>query len=117
MTLIADFKTRFPEFDADLVDEVLPNLEAVWPCYYGGDFDKKCDREVIFMLLAHLFVEESNSSSASVQPVASETVGNVSVSFASGTTNMNRLWPHFGATRYGARFLLLTNKNIGAKFV
>ena len=119
MALIDDFKTRFPEFEADKVDELLPTFEGVWQCYYGGDYSRKCEREIILNLLAHLFVEASSTSVEGTKETASETVGNVSVSYVSGAASggMNRLWPYFGSTKYGKQFLFLINRFSGAKFV
>jgi hypothetical protein len=118
MALIDDFKARFPEFDAEQVDELLPTFEGVWQCYYGGNY-KGCEKEIILMLLAHMFVEASSGDVQGTKEVASQTVGNVSETFAGGGTgsSMNRLWPYFGSTKYGKLFMLLVNRNTGARFV
>jgi hypothetical protein len=118
MTISADFKARFPEFDPDLVDELLPAIEAVYSCYYGGKYEG-CDKEVILLLMAHLFVEASTPSTTGAREVAGHTVGNVSETFAgasAGAAN-NRLWAYFGGTKYGRMYMMLINKNSGAYFV
>ena len=111
--LIDDFKARFPEFSTVVVDQFFPLLEPVWPCYYGGSVDDACDKEIILQLLAHLMVGESASSSASVKDVSSKSVGSVSVSYnsASPSSDTSLFW---NTTKYGQRFLLLTNNNIRA---
>jgi hypothetical protein len=118
MALIDDFKARFPEFDSAKVDEIVPTLDGVWQCYYGGDYENPCDKEAVLMLMAHLFVEESSPGTEGPKETTNKAVGNVSVGFASGAGGaMNRLWPHFGSSKYGKRFMLLINKNSGAVFV
>ena len=117
MALVDDFKTRFPEFETAVVDQYLPDpLESVWPCYYGGDYSIACDKEAILNLVAHLMLLEIQTSSASPQSVASQSVGDVSQSFvaknSSGYDN-----DFFMSTKYGARFLYLTASNIGGVFV
>jgi hypothetical protein len=116
MALIDDFKARFPEFDDAVVDQYLPILEPLWPCYYGGDYTVACDKEAILNLIAHLTLLEVQASSSSPQSVASQSVGDVSQSFvakdSSGFDN-----DFFASTKYGARFLYLTASNIGGVFV
>ena len=116
MALIDDFKARFPEFSTAVVDQFLPLLEPVWPCYYGGSYDDDCDKEIILQMLAHLIVGESASSAAAVKDVASKSVGSVSVSYnsASSSSDTSLFW---STTKYGQRYLLLTNNNSGAYFV
>lgn len=116
MTMTADFKARFPEFDAAKVDQLFPSLEAVWSCYYGGDYANACDKEAVLYLLAHLFVEDTAGTSGP-QEITNKAVGSVSVGYATGAGATNRLWPHFGSTKYGKRFMLLIGKNSGAVFV
>lgn len=113
MALIDDFKSRFPEFDTAVVDQYLPILDPVWPCYYGGDYDLACDREIILNLLAHLLVGESADSSSANRTVASKTVGSVSVSYA-GLDSQSATTDFFATTKYGQRYLMLTARNAGA---
>lgn len=115
MTLTTDFKARFPEFDASTVDQYLPTLEPVWPCYYGGNYDIKCDQEIILNLLAHLLVGETAASSASSRNVASKSVGSVSVGYA-GLTKNTMGTDFFLTTKYGQRYLMLTSTRGGVVF-
>jgi len=118
MALIDDFKARFPEFEAEQVDDLLPTLEGAWQCYYGGKYEG-CDKEAILMLLAHMFVEASSGDVQGIKEVASQAVGSVNETYvsASAGASMNRLWPYFGSTKYGKMFMLLVNRNTGARFV
>jgi hypothetical protein len=116
MALIDDFKTRFPEFDTAVVDQLFPNLEFVWPCYYGGNLDIPCEKEAALNLLAHLMVGEQANSAAGVRSVASKSVSSVSTSFEA-TTSTGQSSDFFRSTKYGQRFLQLTSFSIGAHFV
>jgi len=116
MALIDDFKSRFPEFDTAVVDASFPLIADLWDCYYGGDYTQDCDKETILNLLAHLFLSETSTSSASIKGVASKAVGSVSVSYvASSVSNSNT--DFFNTSKYGQRFLMLTRKNMGGYFV
>lgn len=116
MALIDDFKTRFPEFDAAVVDQYFPIIEPLYSCYYGGSLDDPCDKEAILNLLAHLLVINSRQKSGSVQLAASKSVGSVSVSNVQST--ISRQGAEFWlTTKYGQQFLMLTQNNIGAHFV
>lgn len=115
MTIIVDFKARFPEFDETVVDTYLPTLIDVYPCYYVGEYTG-CGVEIILNLLAHMLVQETSSGSASLKDESSKSVGNVSVSFGLAETKMERnAW--FRSTRYGMRYLILTAHNHGGVFV
>ena len=116
MALIDDFKTRFPNFDTTTVDEVLPTLENVWPCYYGGSYNLECDKEIILNLLAHLFISETASSNESIKGVASKSVGSVSTSYVANS-QQNSNTDFFNTTKYGQRYIMLTSKNAGGVFV
>lgn len=114
MTVIADFKTRFPEFDTDEVDTYLPTQIELWPCYWGGEYED-CGVEIVLNLLAHLFVQETSSGSGALKDENSKSVGNVSASYNIETKSERALW--FRSTKYGIRFLLLTQYNHGGYFV
>lgn len=116
MSLIADFKTRFTEFDDAVVDQYIPILEPVWPCYYGGAYTG-CGVEIILNLIAHLLVIETSAGSANVKSIDSKSVGSVSLTYSGGyaSTSENDAW--FKSTKYGSRYLMLTSSNIGAFFV
>ena len=116
MALIADFKARFPEFPEATVDTWIPILDPIWPCYYGGSYENTCDQEIILNLLAHLMIFESSTSDEAPRSIMSQSVGDVSQTFSSRSdAGVNS--DFFSSTRYGARFLLLITKNIGARFV
>ena len=117
MALVADFKTRFPEFDTAEVDQYVPILEGVWPCYYGGDYNDECDKEAILNLVAHLLVSESSSSFSTIKDVNSKTVRSVSVSYGAMSASKSGYDDWLRATKYGQRFLMLTRSRIGAYFV
>lgn len=116
MALIDDFKARFTSFDPTQVDNVLPALVSTYQCYYGGEYGVgvDCDDEIILQLLAHLFSEEINPSSAANRLEASKSVGSVSVSYVQGGTSDNDLF--FGTTKYGRRYLMLTSKRKSGGF-
>lgn len=115
MALVDDIKARFPEFDAAVVDQYVPTLAPVWPCYYGGDYDQPCDREIILNLVAHLLTGEQAASQSASRSAQSKSVGSVSVSY--GTAESNRTADFFLTTKYGQRFMMLTQSNIGGAFV
>lgn len=117
MALIDDFKTRFPTFTAATVDATFPQIETVWPCYFGGAYESDCNKEIILNLLAHLFVDETNSGTASVKSVDSKSVGSVSVSYSASTSSGGEGYDFFKTTKYGKRFWMMTRSNMGAFFV
>jgi len=114
MTVIDDFKARFPEFDTTEVDTYLPTLIELWTCYWGGTY-VDCGVEVVLNLLAHMFVQEIAGGSGALKDETSKSVGNVSASYSIKTESERSLW--FRATRYGMRFLLLTMHDHGGYFV
>ena len=74
------------------------------------------DDEIILHLLAHLIVTtDKQSDGQSIQQVASESVGNVSVSYNANPLNNEDKF--FSSTVYGQTFKLLISSNIGAYFV
>lgn len=117
MSLLTDFITRFPELSNDNTATVVERLDKVWPCYYGGNYESNCDREIILNLVAHLFVDETNPGTGSLKSVNSKSVGSVSVGYSSDTFSGGQLYDTFRTTKYGKRFLMLTAKNAGARFV
>lgn len=119
MALIDDFKARFTEFDTAVVDASLPALILEYPAFYGGEYDdgSSDDDRAILYLLAHLLSIEVNAgtSGAPALLASSQTVGSVSVSFASGSTAWSAGW--FETTWYGQRFWRITSQFGGARFV
>lgn len=116
MALIDDFKARFPEFDTADADTYIPILEPLWPCYYGGSYEG-CDVEIILNLLAHLLVSELSTSIETIKDVASQSVGSVSVSYATASTSTNERSDWLRSTKYGQRYLMLTRTRAGGVFV
>jgi len=114
MSLIDDFKARFKEFDTAVVDEYMPILEPLYPCYFGGSYTE-CNKEKILNLLAHLLVMETTTSQSAIKDVVSQSVGEISVSYAQ--LKANELTSFFNTTKYGQRYLLLGSTRIGAFFV
>lgn len=112
MALIDDFKARFPEFATATVDQYLPILEPVWPCYYGRPYED-CNQEIVLNLVAHLLVQETASGSSAAQVVQSKSVGSVSVSYAAQaqSNSLQRDW--LMSTKYGQRFYMLTQHKHG----
>ena len=116
MARIDDFKLRFPSFDIAVVDSLFPIIEPQTACYYNGDYDILCDKEIMMQLWAHLMSIENGSSDKSVRNQASKSVGSVSVSYEASQTEMGRMG-FFNTTRYGQQFLFLISSNQGAVFV
>lgn len=116
MALIDDFKARFPEFDTAVVDEYLPILEDVWPCYFGGSYTESCNKEIILNLIAHLLVDETNSGSGNVKSTQSRSVGDVSVTFSSGSYQGGQSFDYFRTTKYGRRYWMLVSRATGPRF-
>jgi len=112
LALIDDFKARFPEFTTATVDAKFPLFESVWPCYYGGVLTDDCDKAAILLLLAHLFVLETQAGSTSRRLENSRSVGSVSVGYAN--TEATGESGFFWTTKYGQQFMLLTQP-YGAK--
>lgn len=108
MSLIDDFRGRFPEFQDTVVDRYIPILEPVWPCYYNKPYEG-CNREAILNLVAHLLTVETQGGSASSQTVSSKSVGSVSTSYVAPTGSLNM----YSATKYGQRFNLLAGAMYG----
>ena len=117
MAVLADFKIRFPEFDAVTVDQYIPILEPVWPSYWGGRYDEPCGQEIVLNLLAHLITVEISAGSDNVKTAQSKSVGNVSISYSQGyaPTSERNAW--LKTTKYGARYLWLTSRNAGGFFI
>jgi hypothetical protein len=117
MALIDDFKTRFPEFDAITVDQYVPILEPLWSCYWGGSYDEPCGKEIVLNLIAHLIVGETTAGTENIKSTQSKSVGSVSVSYSEGFAATSERIGWLNATRYGARYLMLTSRSAGGVFV
>lgn len=101
MAIADDFKARFPEFDAAIVDQYLPVLEGVWPIYYAEPYSDET-REIVLSLLAHLLVVQTSPGSDPALSVTSASADGVSVSYESGEG-----YGFFGSTKYGQMYMLL----------
>lgn len=117
MALVDDFKARFPEFDDATVDQYIPILEPVWPCYYGGDYTDDCDKEVILNLLGHLLTAEIKAGSGNPKSEQSKSVGSVSISYTQGYAPTSERDAWLKTTKYGARYMWLTSRRSGGFFV
>jgi len=106
MSLADDFKARFPEFPETTADKYLPILDGVWPCYFPQPYSA-CNKEIILNLVAHLMVVEQSPGNASVRSQTSRSVGSVSVT-QSAVSKADSMTDMFGFTKYGQRFLYLT---------
>lgn len=116
MAVLEDFKTRFAEFEEALVDQYIPILEHVWPCYWGGDYTIPGGQEIVLTLLAHLITVES-AGHGNTQTIASKSVGSVSISYSPGyaPTSERNAW--LKTTKYGARYMWLSSRNAGGFFI
>jgi hypothetical protein len=120
VTLLVDFKARFPEIDTAKADILVPIYEPTYPCYFGGDYLVDCDKQAILLLMAHLITTDPSytgkTTAAPSKAVASKSVGSVSTSFVAGVTgNDLKVW--LNSTRYGQLFLMVTSSNTGPKFL
>lgn len=116
MALLDDFKARFREFDEATVDQLVPVLDGVWPSYYGDEYDAD-SKEIILNLVAHLLVVETSEGSDPLKGVVSQSVGSVSLSFDQGAQSSGHMSDFFASTKYGKRFLMLTQFRHGGAFV
>jgi hypothetical protein len=115
MAFIDDFKARFPEFETAIVDQYLPILEQVWPCYTGWAYEG-CGEEIVLNLVAHLLVAETSAGTDPLIQITSQSVGSVSQSFAvDASVGERTTW--LLSTKYGARYSLLTRHRQGGVFV
>ena len=117
MSILDDFKARFPEFEIATVDQYIPILEPLWPCYWGGSYDEVCGPEIVLNLLAHLLVGETLPGSGNIKSVQSKSVGSVSIAYSQGYAATSERDSWLQTTRYGIRYLLLTSRSAGGFFV
>lgn len=118
MALVDDFKARFPgAFTDAVVDQFIPILEPIWPCYWGGQYTDPCGEEIVLNLLAHMLSSEISAGSEVTKTVTSKSVGNVSVSYSEGYAAASERIAWLKTTKYGARYLLLTSRRRGGVFV
>lgn len=119
MTVVDDFKIRYPEFDECIVDDRIPILLNDVPLYFNRPYTNARNQPIILTLLAHLLVvdqEPAVGGGASSGVVTSKSAGSVSVTFAA-RNDKSAMWDIFGSTKYGQAFIQMTSFIIGAKFV
>ncbi|QEO57566.1 DUF4054 domain-containing protein [Francisella marina] len=121
MSLIVDFKARFPEFNTTDVDNILPFLIDEYRLYYDADYGVGIARDdvIIRFLLAHLLSQEiaiASGNTGADRLESSRSVGDVSVSYEPLANAMGRLFMSFPTTKYGQRFLDMINSYSGAGF-
>lgn len=121
MSLLDDFKARFPEFPPETVDEVIPRLEPSFIYWYGYPYDTSTTpnnqiNNAILYLAAHLYVVDQKPSPAQINQFANNAVGNVSGSFRM-RANASDFISFFSATKYGQQYLQIINSRRGGCFV
>jgi hypothetical protein len=117
MSLTSDFKTRFPEFNATVVDARFPVLIPTYPDYFNYPYltDLKVN-ETILNLMAHLLMDDQQASQNQINLFVSTGVGKVSGQFSipAITTGFRS---YFGASKYGQKFLFRSGTRQGGIFV
>jgi len=116
MALKEDFKDLFEEFDNQAIDKAWSSLVALWPCFFGGSYGagNSCDDQAILYLIAHLFkVDQKNSPSLAT---TSRSVGSVSTTTLIDP-NLSYSKSFLSSTKYGQKYLLITQHRHGACFV
>lgn len=105
-----DLINKFPELNNILI--YFPSFENSYQCYYNVEYGQSpCTDEAILFLLAHLIY---SSGKGTAKSVTSESVGNVSVSYANNQSSDFKNF--FNSSFYGQMFLFLTRK-VGGYFV
>lgn len=118
MSLLADFKARYTQFDSAQVDVAWPAIDPAYLCYYGVEYGSgsSCDDETILVLCAHLFTLQGASSNSPRLAETSKSVGSVSVSYGAG--EFDSFNSFFMSSRYGQQFLQMTSSQAqGAVFI
>jgi hypothetical protein len=108
MAIIDDFKLKFPEFDTATVDLRLPAIIDEYKAFYNFAYTESTKQAVLY-LLAHLLVGALADSNGPSQAMTSKSVGGVSVSYATSSSNSDR-WLWLNSTKYGQRFYIITQQ-------
>jgi len=114
---VADFRTKFPELEADLedseiqalLDEAARSVDDTWT---AGDF-----KNAILYLAAHNQMTMANTAAFidGDQLITSESIGGISVSYSTaGVTSSANSSSICAGSEYGQRYLALLRKNIPA---
>ena len=109
MSIINDFKSRFPEFNSDTVDLYANNLLEMWPAYYGGEYSAD-NKETILNLIAHLLYDEAGTGAQGIKVAESKTLGNMNIKY-SGVNSASQSF--FSRSKYGQRFERLISHDSG----
>ena len=104
----ADFKIRFPEFDTIsdariqiFIDKSILNLdEGLWDARYN---------EGLYYLTAHFLQLGENTAnqgggSGGTAPLSSKSIGDVSISFATGSIDGDSSAAYYNSTTYGQEY-------------
>jgi hypothetical protein len=110
MSLINDFKARFPEFKSSVVDTYWATIESIWPSYYGGAYTAE-SKELVLNLCAHLLYDETSTGPSGTQQAESRTIGIISEKFSSRSSGGSG---QFDGSKYGRRFMQLARISGGA---
>ena len=114
---LTDFRTRFPEFDEPtypdvrvqlFIDDATATVNTTCP---NSDL-------MICYLVAHLLTvgtQSANGDSETIKSVASQSVGDVSISYGGASGDNPR--DNFYSTTYGQRFLDLRKNCIGRPII
>jgi len=117
MSLIVDFKSKFPGFDSAKVDANWTLISELQPCFYNFVYGgSDCTDQAILFLLAHLFVgftDPTYSGSDAFRKFSSKSVGSVSVSYSPASGVPSQLQEFYGSTPYGTTFLMLIRPRMG----
>lgn len=117
MAFIDDFKLRFPDIDTITVDKYFPLNETSYNYYYNVNYgdDLRTDEAILF-LMAHLITTESSAGSSPIKDTQSKSVDGVSVAYTPIATTSGQD-QFFMSTKYGQKFLQLTQFGYGGRFV
>lgn len=117
MSILEDFKARFPKFNAAAVDAAFPDLLSLYPSYYAPVYGASpaSDSSTLY-LLAHLFVVNQTPSDGQINQFASSNTDSVGGSFRlkQDTTDFVSF---MSATKWGQQFLMSIKKRQGGAFV
>lgn len=103
---VAEFKTRFPEFN-DVDDTLIEMLIEEGELSVGANFGKFRDLALLYFV-AHSVELSNNGLSASSGSIASQSVDGVSVSYST-PANLSEYSAYFGSTGYGQKYLYYFN--------
>lgn len=106
MITSTDFKIRFPEFTSTADSKINLLIDEAY-LSIGAKYGKFQDTAVLYFV-AHNLVIETNGLNAMSATISSQSVDNVSVSYAMPTT-INEINAYYGSTGYGQKYLYYFN--------